>query len=96
MRESMEMAERAHLRLSVPMGRLAVLKARKMVLPGYDHGPSRVHRVKEHTCLHSHEDAPGIVRGCINQASNEAAYKQREVGILDADHLREVAAGSIS
>ena len=33
MRERMEMPERAHLRLSVPVGRFAVLKARKMVLP---------------------------------------------------------------
>lgn len=92
----MEMAERAHLRPSVPAGRLAVLKARKIVLPGYGHPPSNVHRVKEHTCLHSHEDAPRIVRGRINQPSNEAAYKQRKVGVLDTDRLREVAAGSIS
>jgi len=96
MRERMEIAERAHLRPSVPAGRLAVLKARKMVLPGYRHYPRSVHQVREYTGLHSHEDPPCIVRARIYQASDEAACKQREVGVLDANILREVVMDSIS
>lgn len=81
----MEMPERAHLRLSVPAGRLAALKARKMVLPGDCHCPLQLYRLSGLTCLHAHEDAPGIVRACIDQAGDEAADKQWKVGVLDAD-----------
>lgn len=35
--DSIEMPERAHLRSSLPTGRLAVLRARKMVLPELCH-----------------------------------------------------------
>lgn len=92
----MEMAERAHLRLSPPAGRLAVLKARKIVLPGYGHCQLTVGNVKEHTCLHAHEDAPSIVRARIDHASDEAAYKQREVSVFDTDCLHEITTNSIS
>ena len=46
------------------------------------------------TCLHPHEDAPGTVGAGIDQAGEETAHQEWDIGVVDADVLGQVPACS--
>lgn len=92
--DRMETPERAHLRESLPAGRLAVLRARKMVLP-VGREISRIEgegKESKHTRLHTHEDTPSAVGCGVHESDKEATDEEDPRSMMDIDFLDKILA----